>query len=338
MELLLLRFWREFVGIGIGMMVIVFVILSGGTLQKDKASSADTEIETLCRPKGDPITVKEMNKKLQGKGVFEGQGKIIIDSAKKHKIDPVLMTAIMFHETANGTSDAVRSKNNPGGLMKPEGGLMSFDTLKKGIEKEASVLSRLYIKKGLTTIKEIGDKYAPPGASNDPNNTNIHWVGAVTKYVKQLGGLSYKCEKVSVVEGKLKGISHHSEYPYASSSPNKVDKWRFYARQCTSFVAWRLNDAGVKFNNTMRGGRFSHARNWDNNAKKIGGIKINKTPAPGAVAQWEANHHASSYGHVAYVVEVKGDKIVVEDYNVKPFKYTRRTIPASQPSHYLHFK
>lgn len=41
-----------------------------------------------------------------------------------------------------------------------------------------------------------------------------------------------------------------------------VDPWLFYNRQCTSFVAWRLNnDNGVDFDNYYGGIRWSNASN-----------------------------------------------------------------------------
>ena len=217
-------------------------------------------------------------------------------------------------------------------------GLMSFSSLDEGIDRMTSNLYRLYIKEGLTTPEKIGSKYAPVGASNDPTGLNKHWIPTVNKNIKKLGGLSYKCKSASSGKsGMVKG-SPHTAYPYRNASTSGVDAWAFYNRQCTSFVAWRLNDSGIKFHNHMKGGRFGNATNWDTNARRIGGIKVNKKPAPGAVAQWKSGNHASGFGHVAYVTEVKGKDIVVEEYNRVPFVFTRRTVPADQPSNYLHFK
>src|ERR1035438_5615330 len=37
-----------------------------------------------------------------------------------------------------------------------------------------------------------------------------------------------------------------NDYPFASSTPDTVDPYDFYTRECTSFVAWRMNrDAGT---------------------------------------------------------------------------------------------
>ena len=56
-------------------------------------------------------------------------------------------------------------------------------------------------------------------------------------------------------------------YPYKTASPNAVDPWNFYYRYCTSYVAHKVNEAGRAFTNQTGGGRFSHAHNWDDNAR-----------------------------------------------------------------------
>lgn len=98
------------------------------------------------------------------------------------------MAAIAVHETGNGTSNAVRKKNNVGGMM-GKNGLMTFDSIEQGIDKMASNLKRNYFDKGLTTIEQIQRKYAPIGVENDAKtNVNQYWVSGVSKYYKQFGG------------------------------------------------------------------------------------------------------------------------------------------------------
>lgn len=127
-------------------------------------------------------------------GVFTDMGIVFQRVSTKHQIDPVLLSAIAFNETGRGTSKAVKTKNNPGGLMNPKtGSLFVFDTLEEGIDKMASNLYRLYISQGLLTIPQIGNKYAPVGASNDPNNLNMNWVPTVTSIANDFGGLSMNC-------------------------------------------------------------------------------------------------------------------------------------------------
>ena len=58
-----------------------------------------------------------------------------------------------------------------------------------------------------------------------------------------------------------------------------IDEWNFYNRECTSFVAWRLNSRnGVKFNNQYAGvNRWGHAKDWGMAAERAG-IPVNDTP------------------------------------------------------------
>lgn len=83
------------------------------------------------------------------------------------------------------------------------------------------------------------------------------------------------------------------------------DPWRYDVRNCTSYVAWKINQIfGVSIPS------WGNANNWDTAAKKAGYI-VDKLPAVGSVAVWEG-----FYGHVAYVHAVNPDGSVnVEQYN-----------------------
>ncbi|MBZ6441873.1 glucosaminidase domain-containing protein [Paenibacillus polymyxa] len=120
-----------------------------------------------------------MNKNLGG--ALKGYGDVFVQAGQKYGVDPALLAAIAVHETGNGTSKAVKNRNNVGGMM-GKNGLMTFNSLQDGIDKMASNLKRNYIDKGLTTIPQIQRKYAPVGAGNDPTNLNSNWVGGVSRY------------------------------------------------------------------------------------------------------------------------------------------------------------
>src|SRR5699024_2874793 len=110
-------------------------------------------------------------------GPLEGHGDDIVQLSEEKGLDPVLFAAIALHETAWGTSNAVQQKNNPGGLMNPDGsGLFSFPTLNEGLASMSKTLYNRIKVDGLVTIEQLGSVYAPVGAENDPNNLNEHWV------------------------------------------------------------------------------------------------------------------------------------------------------------------
>lgn len=115
-----------------------------------------------------------------------------------------------------------------------------------------------------------------------------------------------------------------------------VDPWNFYNRECTSFVAWRLNSAnGVGFTNQYKGvARWGNAKEWGGVARSVG-IPVNGTPARGAVA-WSS---AGEFGHVAWVAGVNGDgTITIEEYNYNwTGNYNTRRVSASA-FQYIHIK
>lgn len=63
---------------------------------------------------------------------------------------------------------------------------MTFSSLDEGIDFFVRNLKNNYIDMGLTSIETIQPKYAPVGATNDPNNLNSYWVNGVTKYYNEL--------------------------------------------------------------------------------------------------------------------------------------------------------
>lgn len=134
-------------------------------------------------------TAEMLNRQLGGR--FAGQGQAFVDAAQRHGVDPALLAAIAMHETGNGTSRAVRERNNPGGIMDPASNWMrlkSFGSLEEGLDAMARNLRRNYLNEGRTTIAAIGPKYAPAGAANDPRGLNGGWVDGVTRFYLRLSG------------------------------------------------------------------------------------------------------------------------------------------------------
>lgn len=135
------------------------------------------------------------------------------------------------------------------------------------------------------------------------------------------------------------------DYPYKTAawcdpglwciSGRWYSDWGFAYRNCTDFVAHRMNAAnGVNFYNSMGGGKWGNANTWDDNARALG-YRVDNTPARGAIAQTDAG----TYGHVAWVDSVNSNgTVTIEEYN---YAYTgtfnRRTVPASS-FRYIHVK
>jgi surface antigen len=117
------------------------------------------------------------------------------------------------------------------------------------------------------------------------------------------------------------------DYPWKSTPADSVNSYTdFYIRECTDFVAWRMNrDKGDTspsafwFKNTIPGqnGIWGNAINWMSHAQAVG-YRVDTTPAIGAVAYFSA-----SPGHVAYVESLNADGSVnLSEYNYdNPFAY-----------------
>jgi surface antigen/uncharacterized protein YraI len=128
------------------------------------------------------------------------------------------------------------------------------------------------------------------------------------------------------------------DYPFKNKSPRDSEKWGFFHRECTSFVAFRLNKfKGLKFSNGMRDGHFGNAQNWDNNARKIG-FPVDERATVGSVMVRDRG----KFGHVAIVAKVSAKRFLVEEYNHNGgHAYDKRWIKfsaTSEWSHFIHFR
>ena len=91
----------------------------------------------------------------------------IRDAALQHGIDPVLMEAIIRHESANATSHAARSKNNLAGIMGRRG-QRSYASKEDCVRHLGSILAK-YKARGRVTVSQIGRIYCQtrsPWAAN----------------------------------------------------------------------------------------------------------------------------------------------------------------------------
>jgi flagellum-specific peptidoglycan hydrolase FlgJ len=119
------------------------------------------------------------------KGVLQNTGHLFAEAGKKYDIDPALLAAISIHETGNGTSNAARFKFNVAGMM-GKNGLKTYSSIQESIFDMARNLRQNYLDQGKLTIAQIGAKYAPIGAANDPTQLNNHWVTGVQRYFDTL--------------------------------------------------------------------------------------------------------------------------------------------------------
>lgn len=75
--------------------------------------------------------------------LFSSKADKIIAEAQKAGVSPVIFAAIMIHESAWGTSKAIREHNNPSGQMSSSG-IIHYATLDEGIEATGRTLKKSY--------------------------------------------------------------------------------------------------------------------------------------------------------------------------------------------------
>lgn len=166
----------------------------------------------------------------------------------------------------------------------------------------------------------------------------LHGLLALTLAVS-IAGLDLLAGPQPTAEAKP-GIDDYPARLKNARQDSLVDPWLFYNRECTSFVAWRLNnDNQVDFDNYYGGIRWSDASKWKTAATKVG-VPVDSTPVVGAVAWWAAGTPGSSRGHVAWVKDVTNTGIVIEEYNwATRGGYGTRTLArtdAKYPTGFIH--
>ena len=97
------------------------------------------------------------------------------DAAAQHGVDPVLMEAIIRHESANATSSAARRKNNLAGIMGKKG-QRKYQSKEECVQDLAQLLAK-YRAKGRTTVPQIARVYCKSTST---------WIRHVNGYMSQI--------------------------------------------------------------------------------------------------------------------------------------------------------
>ncbi len=138
-------------------------------------------------------------------------------------------------------------------------------------------------------------------------------------------------DSVYAYSGGNGSMARGDDYPaYYKNGSQEIDKWRMYSRQCTSFAAFRLSNV----NGFEIPAAYGNANEWGYRARREG-YRVDNRPAIGSIA-WST---AGTYGHVAWVSNVIGDEIEIEEYNYGIREsYNKRTVKANTMTGFIHFK
>lgn len=124
-----------------------------------------------------------------------------------------------------------------------------------------------------------------------------------------------------------RGDDYPARFKYSSTG---IDDWRLYVRQCTSFAAYRLSSA----NGFELPAAYGNGGQWGYRAQREG-YRVDKNPAIGSIAWWDDG----GYGHVAWVSNVQGSTVEIEEYNFNwSESYNKRNVSISSVSGFIHFK
>lgn len=175
----------------IAIIITILLIMSiFQILGMNKRRTTEISINTHPNTKNAKNTIKnEIKPQVCGLSTIqceeENETDLVKEISARYEVDWKLIEAIVIHETGNRTSLAYKNLNNVGGLM-GSNGLMKFDTVEESYEFMIRVIKNYYIDMGLTTIEQIGSKYCPVGAKNDPAGINQYWVGGVKSIYENL--------------------------------------------------------------------------------------------------------------------------------------------------------
>jgi len=111
---------------------------------------------------------------------------MIVEYADQYKVDPLLLVAIMHHESVycDVYNRTTLAKHNCSGIMKggQSRGLSSYPNWDSFIKDFARLIGDYVYKYDRDTIGKIGARYAPVASSG----MNTSWQGAVIRKYSQL--------------------------------------------------------------------------------------------------------------------------------------------------------
>ena len=133
------------------------------------------------------VIVEEEQKQEEKTIAFENENETNIYNASIEKglthEQALLVISISRHETGNWKSNAFVNCYNFGGIMTNGATkIKCYENYEEGLNDFIRILKNYYFDLGLTTVEQIGAKYCPVGAENDPNGLNKYWVGGVSNF------------------------------------------------------------------------------------------------------------------------------------------------------------
>lgn len=284
--------------------------------EAQKVSEVPTELKTTI------IESEEVKSENITEGSQQAESSLSLET---EKVDPKVVTATeqVEHKVPVPKVADTSEKTEIGGSEKAR--------------EVAEVLNKN--EKIVDLIKPTGDKTIDNVASNTdkPGASIVDNVASAPKKDKENGGeSSLKKLKATKLEGysafrRAAGngsIARGDDYPERFKN-GYIDDWRFYVNECTSFVAYRLSSV----NHYEIAPAYGNGGEWGYHARRDG-YRVDNNPALGSVAWYD-----NQYKHVAWVSNVMGDNVEIEEYNwFGDHRYHKQVVSKYTVTGFIHFK
>lgn len=283
--------------------------------EAQKVSEVPTELKTTI------IESEEVKSENITEGSQQAESSLSLET---EKVDPKVVTATeqVEHKVPVPKVADTSEKTEIGGSEKAR--------------EVAEVLNKN--EKIVDLIKPTGDKTIDNVASNTdkPGASIVDNVASAPKKDKENGGeSSLKKLKATKLEGysafrRAAGngsIARGDDYPERFKN-GYIDDWRFYVNECTSFVAYRLSSV----NHYEIAPAYGNGGEWGYHARRDG-YRVDNNPALGSVAWYD-----NQYKHVAWVSNVMGDNVEIEEYNWFGDHRYHKQVVSKYVTGFIHFK
>lgn len=145
------------------------------------------------------VSARSIDDYLRSQGSpMAGNGEAFLRAGLQWNIDPRLIVAIAGAESSFGRTTC--ASHNAWGWGCPTSPF-SFASWEAGIDAVTKGIRTGYVDDGLTSVLAIHQRYAPPGAANDPTALNDAWAVNVAEYLAQQGGNPENIEAVRARTG-----------------------------------------------------------------------------------------------------------------------------------------
>ena len=280
----------------------------------DKVTSSNAEVvlseATVSVPKESLVPAEIPSSAVTPEKVSESSQhveKVIADET--HKVENTTEPISTVEEKVNETTDTVKLSDKK--ITTPN---VSNETNKK-IESEVKDLNKV------TVTEKISEPKVPEITTDN-------------KPSKPRTGYSRLFSVGNIRRPMSTNPRIGDDYPAAWRFAEGYDQWGYAMGNCTSFVAYRLKNV----NHIEPPRALGNGAQWGATARGYG-YRVDKTPARGSVAYFDDG----GYGHVAWVADVRGNNVIIEEYNWYinggyDHSYHTQTLPISHYTGYIHFK